>query len=67
MEFAESQKLKESWGKKPCDHPQVEKIYYSGAFLTVYGCRQCGAEISIALKLEMDLRKKVASSVAPNS
>ena len=58
MEFYETQKLKENWGDKPCDHPQVEKIFYYGAFLTVYGCVQCGAEISIAQKLEMDRERK---------
>jgi len=60
MEFYESQKLKEKWGNKPCDHPHVEKIFYVGAFLTVYGCKQCGAEISIAQKLEMDKKRKKA-------
>lgn len=60
MEFFDAQKLKEEWGGKPCDHVHLEKMYYVGAFLTVYGCKQCGAEFTIAQKLEMDLTKKAA-------
>ncbi len=60
MEFYDALKLRESWGDKPCEHPHLEKMYYAGAFLTVYGCKQCGAEISIASKLEMDLERKKA-------
>ena len=33
MEYAVAQKLKDSWDKKPCDHPHFEKEYYAGAFL----------------------------------
>ena len=54
MEYYLSQKIKEEWGKKPCDHPKLEKVYYTGAFLTVYCCTTCGAEFTIAQKLEMD-------------
>jgi hypothetical protein len=60
MEFLVAQKLKEEWGDKPCVHVHLEKMYYAGAFLIVYGCRQCGAEFTIAQKLEMDLAKKAA-------
>ena len=60
MEFYDSQKLKAEWGDKPCDHVHLEKMYYVGAFLIVYGCKQCGAEFTIAQKLEMDLVKKEA-------
>jgi len=59
MEYYQAQKLKEDWGKKPCDHPSLEKLYYTGAFLINYSCTQCGADFSIAQKLEMDkMRKK---------
>ena len=61
MEFTDAQKLKEKWGKQPCDHVHLEKIYYAGAFLIVYGCSQCGAEFTIAQKLESDLARKAAS------
>lgn len=58
MEYYDVQKLKQTWGDKPCDHPAFEKIYYAGAFLTVYCCRQCGEEFTIAQKLEItDTRK----------
>ena len=66
MEYSEALKLRESWGDKPCDHPHLEKMYYSGAFLTVYGCKQCGAEVSIAYKLEKDLMQKAASKTPGN-
>ncbi len=59
MEFTDAQKLKEKWGSQSCDHLHLEKMYYAGAFLTVYGCTQCGAEFTIAQKLERDLQRKV--------
>ncbi|HVN57358.1 MAG TPA: hypothetical protein VMT63_03590 [Bacteroidales bacterium] len=64
MEYSEAIKIRESWGDKPCDHPYLEKMYYTGAFLTVYVCRQCGAEISIAAKLERDLQQKASKKSA---
>ena len=54
MEYFEAQKIKESWDKKPCEHPHIEKEYYAGAFLINYVCTQCGKEFSIAEKLEID-------------
>jgi hypothetical protein len=61
MEYYDVLKIRDAWGDKPCDHPHLEKMYYTGAFLTVYACRQCGAEITIAQKLEMDLARKAAA------
>jgi hypothetical protein len=59
MEYLASMKLKESWGKKPCDHPRLEKVYYVGAFLINYSCTTCGADFTISQKMEIDqLRKK---------
>lgn len=63
MEFFDAQKLKEEWGDKACDHVHLEKMYYAGAFLIVYGCKQCGAEFTIAQKLEMDLKKRKSPEV----
>ncbi len=65
MEYYAAQKLKDSWGEKPCDHPHLEKEYYSGAFLINYVCIRCGKEFSIAAKLEMDEeRKKISRDLA---
>ena len=58
MEYYVAQKVKDSWGEKPCDHPHLEKEYYTGAFLTNYVCTQCGKEFTIAQKLEMDEERK---------
>jgi len=61
MEYYTAQKLKDSWGKKQCDHTRLEKEYYSGAFLINYVCTQCGKEFTIAQKLELDeMRKTIA-------
>jgi hypothetical protein len=65
MEYLVAEKLKDSWGDKPCDHPHLEKEYYTGAFLTNYVCTRCGREFSIAQKLEMDEeRKSIAKKVS---
>ncbi len=60
MEYNLAQKLKEDWGKKPCDHPHFEKVYYTGAFLVNYACTQCGADFTIAQKLEIEEARKKA-------
>jgi hypothetical protein len=54
MEYFAAQKLKEIWGKKPCDHPVIEMEYYNGAFLINFVCTKCGKEFTIAQKLEID-------------
>lgn len=59
MEYAVVQKVKDAWGKKPCDHLHLEKEYYVGAFLTNWVCTQCGKEFTISEKLEMDQIRKV--------
>ena len=58
MEYYNSQKLIEEWGKKPCEHPAFERIYYAGAFLTVYCCSMCGKEFTISQKMEIDETRK---------
>jgi len=61
MEYYVAQKIKDSWGKKQCDHPHLEKEYYVGAFLINHVCTQCGKEFSIAQKLEMDQARKTSA------
>jgi len=63
MEYYQALKLKKEWGDKPCSHPELEKVYYTGAFLINYVCTQCGAEFTIAEKMEMDLNRKKATSI----
>jgi hypothetical protein len=59
MEYYAAQKVKEAWGEKPCLHPEIEKEYYTGAYLVNYVCVQCGKEFTISEKLEMDEMKKI--------
>jgi hypothetical protein len=59
MEYYVAQKVKETWGKKPCDHPTLEKEYYVGAFLVNWICVKCGKEFTIAEKLGMDQERKL--------
>jgi hypothetical protein len=58
MEYLVVQKVKEAWGKKPCDHPRLEKEFYVGAFLINWVCTQCGKEFTISQKLEMAQDRK---------
>jgi hypothetical protein len=60
MEYYSLQKIKDDWGDKPCDHPTLEKVYYTGAFLTVYCCTSCGKEFTISQKLEIDETRKAS-------
>jgi hydrogenase maturation factor HypF (carbamoyltransferase family) len=59
MEYYDVQKLQETWGKKTCDHPVFEKVYYNGAFLITYVCTQCGSEFTISQKLEFDKNRRI--------
>jgi hypothetical protein len=61
MEYYNLQKVRDAWGSKPCDHPSFEKIYYTGAFLTVYCCSVCGKEFTIAQKMGIDEQRKEAA------
>lgn len=59
MEYNDLLKLKSEWGEKTCDHPRLEKVRYAGAFLITWACVKCGAEFTIAQKMELyDNRKK---------
>lgn len=58
MEYYQAQQLKETWQKKPCDHPMLEKVYYNGAFLINYSCNKCGKDFTIAQKMEIDEKRK---------
>jgi hypothetical protein len=64
MEYYYSQKLKEEWGKKLCEHPSFEKIFYAGAFLTTYCCTTCGKEFTIAEKLGIDQTRESSTADA---
>jgi hypothetical protein len=63
MEYYESLKIKEQWGDKPCQHEHLEKMYYSGAFLTVYVCSKCAREFTIAEKLQMDENARARAEI----
>jgi len=54
MEYYATIKLREVWGNQPCVHPRLEKVFYSGAFLINYACTKCGAEFTIAQKMELN-------------
>jgi hypothetical protein len=42
MQLEEAKKLRETWGDKPCDHPNLSKEYHFGAATGDYTCTQCG-------------------------
>jgi hypothetical protein len=67
MEYSVAQKLKDSWGKEPCEHPHIEKEYYAGAFLINYVCTQCGEEFTIAEKYELEDTRKAENKEIPKS
>jgi hypothetical protein len=67
MEYYAAQKVKEAWAKKPCDHPHLEKEYYSGAFLINWVCTRCGKEFTISQKLEKDQDQKIIAKTRSES
>lgn len=65
MEYYATQKIREEWGDKPCDHPRLEKMYYSGAFLISYVCVRCGREFTIAQKMDIYEERKKSMKSGP--
>lgn len=43
MQSKEAQKLRESWGGKACEHPDLSKEYYLSAATGDFICTTCGA------------------------
>lgn len=46
MQMDEAERLRETWGNKPCDHPNITKEYYLGAQTGDYVCTKCGLSAS---------------------
>lgn len=42
MQMKKAKALREAWGGKPCDHPDLEKEYHLGAQSEDYVCTTCG-------------------------
>lgn len=57
MQHAEAQKLRKSWGDKPCDHKHIEKEYYLGSDTMDYVCTTCGREFTREEK-KIEIRSK---------
>ena len=42
MQMKEARALRERWGHRPCDHPDLEKEYDLGTATGDYVCTRCG-------------------------
>ncbi len=42
MQADAAKRIRERWGNKPCDHPNVEKEYQFGADTGDFVCTTCG-------------------------
>lgn len=42
MQLEKAVELREKWGDKPCDHPELDKEYHLGTATGDYACTQCG-------------------------
>jgi len=41
----QAERLREKWGDKPCDHPEIKRAQYDlGGTTGDYVCLQCGKE-----------------------
>jgi hypothetical protein len=52
MQRKQAQKLHETWGTKPCDHPAFAKEYDLGKRTGNYVCTQCGAILTFRERAE---------------
>lgn len=46
IQFDVANKIRDSYGDKPCDHPELAKEYYRGAQTQDKICIQCGRVVS---------------------
>jgi hypothetical protein len=42
MQMDEAKERRKLWGKRPCDHPELEKEYHLGMATGDYVCTRCG-------------------------
>ena len=43
MQSKDANELRKKWGKKPCTHPKIDRLYDLGSH-DGYVCTQCGEE-----------------------
>jgi hypothetical protein len=53
MKQKRAQELREAWGNKPCEHPQLAKLYDMGVPTGSFACIQCGTVFSFREKAEL--------------
>ena len=53
MKVKRAQELRDAWGDKPCEHPQLAKLYDLGERTGNFACAQCGKVFSFKEKAEL--------------
>lgn len=53
MKRKRADELREGWGDRPCDHPQLAKVYDLGAHTGSFACTSCGRLFSFREKAEL--------------
>lgn len=48
MQMDRAAELRQSWGDRPCSHPDLDKEYHLGMQTGDYVCTQCGRSFSPA-------------------
>ena len=58
MQAKKAAVLREEWGDKPCEHPQLAKEYAAGARTGDSVCTQCGARVTFRERTEILASRK---------
>jgi hypothetical protein len=53
MKQKRAQELREAWGDRRCEHPQLAKLYDLGAHTGSFACTRCGKVFSFREKAEL--------------
>jgi hypothetical protein len=53
MKLKRAEELRQEWGDKPCDHPQLAKLYDQGVRTGNFACAQCGRVFSFKERAEL--------------
>jgi DNA-directed RNA polymerase subunit RPC12/RpoP len=58
MQAKKAAVLREEWGDKPCEHPNLAKEYAEGVRTGEYVCTQCGARLTFRERVELLASRK---------
>jgi hypothetical protein len=58
MQVKDAERLRNSYGDRPCPHPTFAKEYYLGSHTGEYVCKQCGRTFSTTERDQIESNRR---------